>query len=128
MAHRLLRTLVFSSSMLLEGVTSGCAESHPSEPDAGAPSPDAPPVDDAGPLDAAAPDAGSDAGRDAGADAPDAAVLEGDAGLVFCERGWPTTKAQSCTIEPSGFALCCGGIFVEDTGPECCIGRPEDRF
>lgn len=145
MAHRLLRILVFSSSLLLEGAAAGCATSHGapepdgSSPDASRPDaprlvPDAPLARDVGRPDTGLPDAPLDTGTDAPpdapepVDAPDAAILEGDAGLIFCEMGWPTTKAQTCSVDTDGVTRCCRPAFFEDAGPSCCIARPEDHF
>jgi hypothetical protein len=134
MAHRLLRSIVFSSVVLLEG--SGCSLSHGRDsappldpPDGGASGDGGPPeiarpprldagwLDDAGQLrDAEAIRdawlAPEDAGRDSGLELGDG----GD--LRMCEEGWPPTKAYWCVLEGDS-RLCCRG--PEEDRSDCCV-------
>lgn len=139
MAHRLLRSIVFSGVVLLEG--SGCSLSHgraplaPGEPpDGGASGDGGPPeiippprrdagwLDDAGQLrDAAAIRDAWVASDDAGSDA---AVERADAGDPrMCEEGWPPTKAYFCVLEGDA-QLCCRG--TESDPQDCCIRPTND--
>ena len=135
MRHRLLHSLVFSSSFLLDA----CASTHASPlGDAGLPG-------DGGP---AAGDAGSSLGDAAAAsdaflapDEPDAALepdafaepdaaAEPDAGAFVdpraCEPGWPTTKGIFHVIQNGLVYGCRHGVTSPET-PDvelCCIVGP----
>lgn len=141
MSHRLLRSLVLSSVVLLE--SAGCTLSHRSSPP---PDPDTGPGGDGGPPppeDGGAPgrDGGwlDDAGRvrdaaavrDAWLDAEgptDAGGLGFDAGDVrLCEDGWPPTKGFWCVMQDDA-VLCCRSVFLADGGmvdEACCLGAVE---
>jgi hypothetical protein len=97
MRHRLLHTLVFSSSFLVDG----CAMAHVVDGDAGAA------ADALETPDAFAP--------------PDAAI-----DVRACEPGWPTTKGQF-NIERDGVWYACGsGVDREDPDLSlCCVRVPE---
>ncbi len=141
MTHRMLRSIVFSSAFLLEGV--GCSISHPTLPDAPPPPPPDPDADladggvtadagwfddagelrdaearwdawratDSGPVDAASGDGGT---SDAGP--ADAGQSDGGGDLPTCDEiGWPTTKGFWCVIEND--RELCGSSWSTD--PEC---------
>ncbi|MFK7986458.1 MAG: hypothetical protein AB8I08_10530 [Sandaracinaceae bacterium] len=141
MTHRMLRSIVFSSAFLLEGV--GCTTSHPGLPSAPPPPPPQPDAgrdgghvadtgwfDDAGELRDAearwdawrATDAGPEDAGPADAGAPDTGPGDAgpaalpDGGLPFCDEvGWPTTKGFWCVIEND--RELCGNSF--STEPVC---------
>lgn len=105
MAHRLLHTLVFSSTLLLDGC--GSAASSDTDADDGT---------------AAAETGGGEARNDT---TPEPAV-EGSASgaLAYCEPGWPTTKGSSCSVDASGVTVCCSS-YVPATGNVACCVQPQ---
>ena len=122
--HRLLHSLVFSSVMALDAT--GCTTSH--EPQDMPPRPDADGLTSDGGLPPVLSDGGvppvlTDAfvppepSRDASVP-PDAFMPTDDR---FCEEGWPTTKATSCTeVEGMSFLRCCN-LIRPDGGEDCCL-------
>lgn len=118
MTHRLMKSIVFGSTLLLVG-TAACGgislaeEPEPEVPNPGPsvfpedPTPTAPVVVDSSVADAArrdarAPDASS---ADASRDAAVTVILDAGADARHCENGWPTTKGQICTFE-NGLECC----------------------
>lgn len=102
MSHRLLSTIVFTSTSLLGcGTVDGAKDA---AIDAS--------FSDATQKDASISDATIDTVKDVQADIQDA---QSDARL--CEPGWPTTKGAMCVLDAS--ILCCE-VKGDEPGIECC--------
>jgi hypothetical protein len=117
MTHRLLHTLVVSSTLLLDACGSASTASTASPSTASSTSSSSPSPSESG---------GGEAASASNEETAPAVAAEGSASgaLALCEPGWPTTKGASCSVDASGITVCCSS-FVPPAGAHCCA-QPQE--